>query len=288
MAEVRRFWWVNQNQTHKEEIAGGFLWSPKRNANGARNQFYDNMREVAPGDVVLSFYGARIQAVGIAATRAEAAPKPDFSRGGQVDKWADEGWLVRVEFAPLGEPPRPKDHMDRIRPLLPPKYSPLQVSGDGLQSVYLAEIPQELADLLVGIGGGYPETASLAFQRAVERAIDQINQLLTTIEHLTERNKWLNWHLIAARAEIDQLEKLRDALSVELRKPNGPNKRSARFLAAAGAVILAVVSGSNAGVSQQLAADAVAQESRAPAEQLLSDIDAALRACEEVSGEVVP
>jgi hypothetical protein len=46
-------------------------------------------------------------------------------------------------------PIRPKDVIDRIRPLLPPKYSPLQDNGDGLQSVYLAELPQDLANLLV-------------------------------------------------------------------------------------------------------------------------------------------
>jgi hypothetical protein len=42
-----RHWWVNQNQTYEAEISGGYIWSPKRNQNGARNQFYENMREVA-------------------------------------------------------------------------------------------------------------------------------------------------------------------------------------------------------------------------------------------------
>jgi hypothetical protein len=27
----RRFWWVNQNETHRAEIPGGFMWSPKQN-----------------------------------------------------------------------------------------------------------------------------------------------------------------------------------------------------------------------------------------------------------------
>ena len=48
-----RYWWVNQNQTYKQELGGGYLWSPKRNANGARNPFYESMREVAPGDALL-------------------------------------------------------------------------------------------------------------------------------------------------------------------------------------------------------------------------------------------
>ena len=41
------------------------MWSQKQNANGARNQFYENMREVSPGDIVSSFYDARIKAVGV-------------------------------------------------------------------------------------------------------------------------------------------------------------------------------------------------------------------------------
>ena len=49
-----RYWWVNQNQTYRHEIQGGYLWSPKRNANGARNPFYESMREVAPGDLIFS------------------------------------------------------------------------------------------------------------------------------------------------------------------------------------------------------------------------------------------
>ena len=59
-----RYWWVNQNQTYRAEVRGSFMWSPKQNANGARNQFYDNMRAVSSGDVVFSFcdHGGRSQA----------------------------------------------------------------------------------------------------------------------------------------------------------------------------------------------------------------------------------
>ena len=34
-----RYWWVNQNQTYTFERNGGYMLSPKRNKNGARNQF---------------------------------------------------------------------------------------------------------------------------------------------------------------------------------------------------------------------------------------------------------
>ncbi len=42
-----------------QEIAGGYLWSPRRNANDARNPFYESMREVSPGDLIFSFADTR-------------------------------------------------------------------------------------------------------------------------------------------------------------------------------------------------------------------------------------
>src|ERR1700676_1652382 len=70
-----RYWWGNQNQTYRHEIAGGYLWSPKRNANGARNPFYESMREVAPGDLIFSFMDTRILAIGIAQSYCWESPK---------------------------------------------------------------------------------------------------------------------------------------------------------------------------------------------------------------------
>jgi putative restriction endonuclease len=71
-----RYWWVNQNQTYRHEVQVGYLWSPKRNANGARNPFYESMREVAPGDLIFSFIDTRILAIGIAQSYCWESPKP--------------------------------------------------------------------------------------------------------------------------------------------------------------------------------------------------------------------
>lgn len=46
------FWWVNHKQTFKAETEGGYIWSPKENQNGARNQTYVNLTLVQPGDLV--------------------------------------------------------------------------------------------------------------------------------------------------------------------------------------------------------------------------------------------
>jgi hypothetical protein len=77
------YWWVSQNQTFRQEIGGGYLWSPKRNANGARNPFYESMREVAPGDLIFSFVDTGIFAIGTAQSSCYESPKPvEFREAG--------------------------------------------------------------------------------------------------------------------------------------------------------------------------------------------------------------
>lgn len=142
-----RYWWVNQNQTYKFEVPGGFLWSPKTRADGGRNPFYKTMIEVRPGDIVFSFCNTFIKAIGVVQRPAVTAPKPNFRTAGS--NWSDEGWYVEVEFAELDHPIKPKDYMELIGPLLADKYAPLQSNGNGLQIVYLTEISEEFGKLLV-------------------------------------------------------------------------------------------------------------------------------------------
>ncbi len=127
------------------------MWSPKVRADGSRNRFYDNMRSVSPGDVVFSFCDTRIKAVGVVTGHAQTGPKPDFGSVGA--NWSREGWFVPVEYCALSSQIRPKDHIQILRPFLPAAYGPLQQSGDGLQSVYLAEVPEALADALKALIG---------------------------------------------------------------------------------------------------------------------------------------
>src|SRR5579864_1917188 len=110
-----RYWWVNQNQTYRAEVRGSFMWSPNHNANGARNQFYENMREVSPGDVVFSFCDTRIKAIGVVTGAAQTGPKPDFGAAGS--NWSREGWFVPVDYCILNNQIRPKDHAAILRPV---------------------------------------------------------------------------------------------------------------------------------------------------------------------------
>jgi hypothetical protein len=119
------------------------------------------MREVSPGDLIFSFMDTRIQAIGIAQSYCWESPKPlEFGSAGQ--NWENIGWKIQVAFTSLSVKIRPKDHIDVLRPLLPERYSPLQPNGNGLQSVYLTEIPTSLAEMVMGLIGAEVEPLALA------------------------------------------------------------------------------------------------------------------------------
>lgn len=143
-----RFWWVNHKQTFAAEIAGQYIWCPKRKQNGALNHFYETLREVQRGDLVFSFAFAHLQAVGVAKLPCYSCPRPDeFGRVGEA--WSDRGWRVDVGFQRFAHPLRITAVADQIAPLLPEKYSPIQPNGHGNQGAYLAGISRALARRLL-------------------------------------------------------------------------------------------------------------------------------------------
>jgi putative restriction endonuclease len=147
-----RYWWVNQNQTFDHETRGGYLWCPQRKNDNTRNHFYECMREVAPGDLIFSFCDTYIRAIGVARSYCYPCPRPDeFGHVGH--QWDKVGWRVDVSFSFREKPIRPREHMDRLGPLLPPIYAPLRSNGDGLQAVYLTGLPPAFALELAALVG---------------------------------------------------------------------------------------------------------------------------------------
>jgi putative restriction endonuclease len=207
-----RYWWVNQNQTYRHEIDGGYLWSPTRKSNQQRNAFYESMREVAPGDLIFSFCDTRIAAIGIASSFCYESPKPtEFGATGT--NWGATGWKVDVRFQVLSNRIRPKDHIDSLRALLPPKYSPLRSNGDGIQSVYLTEIPQPFGRALLSLVGH--EASSVRDAASAVAATERVLNLKEqTIEEWERR----------VEAEIQQNRSLKEterAALVQARRGQG-------------------------------------------------------------------
>lgn len=179
---MTQYWWVNHKQTWRQEIEGQYLWSPKTNSNGARNEFYNNMRRASPGDLVLSYADQQIRYVGRVVEFAFSAPKPE-EFGAVGSYWSNDGWLLPVFWAKLVPPIRPKSLMDRLRPLLPARHSPIRpATGDGNQAAYLAQISQPLFDVvtsqtvfdlaLLARGG----SNSLSYESVIELVEDAIER----------------------------------------------------------------------------------------------------------------
>src|SRR3982751_5957257 len=111
-----RFWWLNHKQTVKQEIDGGYLWSPRTEAGEKRSQFYDNLRLAAPGERIVSYANGQIGHVGVVQDFARVAPRPpEFHEVGK--QWSEIGWLIPVEWMKLEDPIRPKDHIEKLSPL---------------------------------------------------------------------------------------------------------------------------------------------------------------------------
>lgn len=181
-----RYWWVNQNQTFRHEVPGGYLWSPKVKTNGQVNPFYEFMREVSPGDVIFSFCDANIRAIGIAKSNAYEAPKPlEFGSVGAY--WEKIGWRVDVRFVKLKNVIRPMDEMARLGPYLPSKYSPLRPNGHGLQNIYLTEVPELFATQLVDLIGSEARAIVQAWHAATPGFDDLYRGQVAWEEHQIEK-----------------------------------------------------------------------------------------------------
>ncbi len=128
---------------------------------------------------------------------AETSPKPDFGRAGGT--WSKEGWLVPVEFRELKNLIRPKDNIGLVAPHLPAKYSPLQRNGDGLQSVYLAEVPSPMADVLAELIGTEYDLVLAEIQGEVVEADVIGDEQETTLKGRTDIGATTKEQLVKSR-----------------------------------------------------------------------------------------
>ena len=82
---------------------------------------------------------------------------------------------MKVNFTELANKVRPKDHIEILRSLLPERYSPLQPNGNGLQSVYLTEVPARLAEVLIGLIGQEVAPIALAARNVKPVSADDLD-----------------------------------------------------------------------------------------------------------------
>jgi hypothetical protein len=180
-----RYWWVSQNQTYNHEVGGGYMWAPKTDKRGGSPTSYKNMTEIRSGDIIFSFAGKQIKAIGIALGNAYTSVKPRvFEKAGEA--WNDEGWRVDVLYESTLNPIFPSNHMDLLAPLLPERNSPIRLDGAGNQ-VYLCEISQFFGDALLALTSTpVPEMPLLSLE---DLAFNADEQELISATSITETVK---------------------------------------------------------------------------------------------------
>src|ERR1700737_4581305 len=175
-----RHWWVNHPDSDRTEVDGSYLWLPKKNKNGSRSPSQHNMTRLTPGDIVFYCAGGTVAAIGFVLEGARSAPiSPQDGAPGRPGA-TDEGWLVPTRFVELAQPLRPRQHAANLKPLLPSRQSPLRISGEANQTIYLAEVPAPMAEVLRRLLGrqveeceariGMPMDGKLA-EKAIEEHI---------------------------------------------------------------------------------------------------------------------
>lgn len=139
-----QYWWVNHKQTFKEEIDRGYMWSPKKEADGRVSQFYNYMKEAAPGDFVVSYANTKSSYIGIVTDYAVNFPRPEgFDQ--KAKYWSDGGWMVKVKWYKTNGKFSAKNELEHIRDNLPKKYSPVSLkNGNGNQKAYFSKINEAI------------------------------------------------------------------------------------------------------------------------------------------------
>lgn len=143
------YWWLNQRAKFalSNVIKGGrYLWAPRLTEKGKNIWHWDFIKEVNNGDIIFAYRHNRIHAVAIAHGTAYHAERP--AKLGYKKIWENKGYRLDVEFLKLGDKALELSKIyNSIKPLLPKKYSPVDINGHATES-YLHPISQELGEYL--------------------------------------------------------------------------------------------------------------------------------------------
>lgn len=146
----RNYWVVKQGKTFTDEFEGGYLWAPITNKVGHKITYYTNVTKVKKGDVIFSFVKGKLIAINTCEEEFVDCKNPLINH---KEDWITDGWKIIVKFTKIDQPPLLKSSIDRIRPHLPSKYSPLDANGNAPQSGYLHAISSDLANILMELAG---------------------------------------------------------------------------------------------------------------------------------------
>lgn len=140
------FWFVNHSKSLVLDGHEDYLWSPKKGDEGRTYQYYENMRRLKPGDVILAYFNGGVQGYGVALTYSYTYLRPPKL----YDKWDPVGWRCDVGFTKFQAK---VDHSQHARELLAHAFGSEEVvtldsNGQLHQGSYLSRVKPEFVEVI--------------------------------------------------------------------------------------------------------------------------------------------
>lgn len=98
--------YVFQKKTYQDGLEGGFVWSPRLDKAGHKNNGYTMMTNVKKNDFILHHSDGKMMAISITQTGCFEDKNPSDL----YDSWADEGYRINTIYTELDEPLKVADH----------------------------------------------------------------------------------------------------------------------------------------------------------------------------------
>lgn len=143
------FWFVVQSTTSHHKGNESYLWCPKKNKRGKAeiiNSYFENMRRVKPGDVILAYFDGGVQGYGVALTYSYTYLRPPHFK----DQWDKIGWRCDVDFTRFHEKVDYRKHSKELvaEAFKKGEVNPLTKHGILYQSGYLSRVTPEFVRII--------------------------------------------------------------------------------------------------------------------------------------------
>ena len=139
-----RFWWVNQGKSYQQEVSGGFIRAPQHNKQGGTYYYWSNVASVQPADLIFSYSGKHISAIGQAASPGYEEPKSSQLEGHDPE---EDRWVANVRYYKL-QKPVPLSAINQSLASLKLDKGPVNATGTVTQG-YLFELSREASQIIL-------------------------------------------------------------------------------------------------------------------------------------------
>jgi len=126
MTRMPKGWWVNQRRTYAKEIKEhGKVAAVTTSINGGKLQHHEILKEMCPGDIIISNVSGRIVSVGCVISKPHEDPKHLWD--GENPSRARPAYVADVDYTKL-DPPVPTNNLRE-------KIQSLNIPGGPINSI---------------------------------------------------------------------------------------------------------------------------------------------------------